>query len=298
MGAYDFFFGAGDTAPSDSARSDHGAWITACARPLVIPDRKDGREEIVLSENEADWRLNYCFGRSFTHKEKLSARQWSGLIHAYHQRFNYQKIVLDGGSGGGGVYVKRELMAKKQLINGTETDCKPICDQVDGPLRVVHGDFILHMFGRKDPGIKLVWPNMEDESKSQAGDEMLNDSLLASFKEALDHGLIAVPPRIEDLMGNPEGREKMRGWPPEREWALKVLHAGMGELLGIAVATKEDGTHLYTKRGARVFSSVGRNDIAMGMMYCYAAFRIWLKSGLWQGVAEEDAAGFSGAQRA
>lgn len=253
-----------------------------------------GEEEVELSSNEADWIFNFCFARSFSHKEKLSARQWSGMIHAYHQRFAFQKIVLDGGSGGGGVFVKRELMAKKQLIHGVETECKPICDQVDGPRLVVFGDFILHMFKRGDPGIELVWPNLEDAGKSLAGDELLKDSLFASFKGALDQAEIGCTPRVEDLMGNPEWREKMRSWPQEREWALKVLDAGMAQLLTFSVATREDGTQLFTKRGARVFTSAGRDDIALAMMYCYAAFRIWLKSDQWRSASPQDAIGFSG----
>ena len=188
-----FFFLGGDTAPSDSQRSDDVALITGCARPRVIIPKSNGQglksdDDIPLSSNPADWRFGFCHGRAFNHKEKLSARQWSGMIHSYHQRFAYQKIVLDGGAGGGGVFVKREFMATKQLINGVETECKPLCDQVDGPRRVVHADFILHMFGRGDPGINLVWPSMEDAGKSLAGDELLKDALYAGFKSPLDCG--------------------------------------------------------------------------------------------------------------
>lgn len=296
MGAFDFFFCGGDTAPSDNQRSDEGALVVACARPRVIPVVNPRKEEnVVLSDNEADWQFNFCHGRSFSHKEKLSARQWSGIIHSWHQRFRFQKICLDGGSGGGGVFVKRELMVPQQLINGVPTECKPICDQVDGPRRVVFGDFILHIFKRGDPGIELVWPDVEDAGKSQAGDDLLKDSLLASFKGGLDHGEIGFTPKVEELMGDPEWKEKMQAWPEERRWALKVLDGGMEQLLNITVAMSEDRTkYLFTKRGARVFSSVGRDDIAYAMMYCYAAFRIWLKAGQWQSTPTEDAAAFSG----
>lgn len=298
MGRFDFFFLGGDTAPSDSQRSDEGALVAACARPRVIPvtsGRRDEDEEIQLSDNEADWMFNFCFGRSFSYKEKLSARQWSGVIHTWHRRFNFQKIVLDGGSGGGGVFVKRELMATDQLINGVKTEVKPICDQVDGPRRVVHADFILHLFKRGDPGIETVWPNVEDASKSLAGDELLKDSMMATFKGALDNGEIGLTPRMEEFMSDPQRREQMRSWPEERQWALKVLDAGLVQLLGITVAMREDGQgYLFTKRGARVFTSVGRDDIAYAMMYCYTAFRIWLKSEQWRGSSSADAAGFSG----
>lgn len=300
MGAFDFFFLGGDTAPSDSARSDEGALIAACARPRVLPTMGKGQklEDLQLSDNEADWIFGFCFGRSFSHKEKLSARQWSGIIHSWHHRFHFQKICLDGGAGGGGVYVKRELMEKEQIINGTKTQCVPICDQVDGPKRVVHGEFILHMMKRGDPGVEMVWPNPEDSAKSQAGDELLKDSYYSAFKEGLDGGIIVGPPTMDDLNADPEWREKIKFWPEERLWALKVLGAGLTvQLLKIGQAKREDGTQLFTKRGAKVFVSVGRDDIALAMMYCYAAFRIWLKAGLWQGQAQDDEVGFSGAQR-
>lgn len=298
MSRFDYFFLGGDTAPSDSQRSDEGALVTACARPRVIPaapGRRDEEDEVQLSDNEADWMFNFCFARSFSYKEKLSARQWSGVIHTWHRRFNYQKVVLDGGAGGGGVFVKRELMDTTQLINGVKTETKPICDQVDGPRRVVHADFILHLFKRGDPGIETVWPNVEDASKSLAGDELLKDSMLATFKGALDNGEIGLPPRVGDVMADPRRKEEMRSWPEERQWALKVLDAGIEQLLGINVAMREDGTgYLFRKRGARVFTSVGRDDIAYAMMYCYTAFRIWLKSEQWRGASAGDQVAFSG----
>jgi hypothetical protein len=146
--------------------------------------------------------------------------------------------------------------------------------------------------------VESVWPNIEDSSKSLAGDELLKDALYAAFKGGLDHGELGCPPRVEEFMGDPEWREKMRSWPEERQWALKVLDGGLDQLSNITVATREDGTHLFTKRGARIFNSVGRDDIALAMMYCYAAFLIWLKSDQWARGSAEDADGFSGAQRA
>lgn len=44
------------------------------------------------------------------------------------------------------------------------------------------------------------------------------------------------------------------------------------QLKDIAVATKEDGTHIFTKRGARQFLSPSRDDLALASMLCYGAF--------------------------
>src|ERR1039458_9773403 len=176
-----FFFEGVDPAPSDSQRSDQGALVTAAATP-----RFEMTPETPFSEVPGDWYFDYVYARVITHQEKLTARQWSGLVHLHHQRFGLERILMDPGSGGGGVLVARELRGPRQLIEGVEMDVVPICDQVDGPKLVARGHFILNLFKRGDPGVESVWPNVADASKSLAGDELLKDALLSSYNEGLD----------------------------------------------------------------------------------------------------------------
>jgi hypothetical protein len=76
------------------------------------------------------------------------------------------------------------------------------------------------------------------------------------------------------------------------------LAAATAQLQGVMVATHEDGSHVFTKRGARVFSSLGRDDLAWACMLAYGAFLIWLRSEDWRRALHgEDEAGFSGSAR-
>ena len=146
---------------------------------------------------------------------------------------------------------------------------------MDGPHLVARADFILHMFKRGDPGVESLWPDL-------ARDDLL--------KEHRQWGLC---PGVAEWMV--ERRPELERWPEEKLWALKNMDALAAQLGKIIKATKPDGMDLYTKRGARQFSSLGKKDFVSAAMYCYAAFLMWLASDAWRtSVAPEDASGFSG----
>lgn len=271
-----FFFEGVDPAPSESHKSDDGALVVGVASPRSI-----GKE---LPEAAADWHFDFIYGRRLTWKQKATARQWSGIIHQHHRLFRFTRICMD--PNGGGVLIKRELVATKQLINGIETEVTPIGDLVDAPRLLARADFILHLFKRGDPGAESLWPDL-------AGDDLLNDALYGESKSALDHGLWALPPGVADWMI--DRRAEVERWPEERLWALKNLDALATQLAKIIVATRPDGGFAFTKRNARQFSSLGKKDFVSAAMYCYAAFLMWLKSGdLRSSVAPQDASSFSG----
>ena len=271
-----FFFEGVDPAPSESHKSDDGALVIGVASPRSNAP--------ALPEAAADWNFDFIYGRRLTWKQKATARQWAGIIHQHHRAFRFTRICMD--PNGGGVLIKRELLATKQLLNGIETEVTPIADLVDGPRLVARADFILHLFKRGDPGVESLWPEL-------AGDDVLNDALYGTCKDALDHGLWALPPGVADWMI--EHRPEVEKWPEERLWALKNLDALATQLTKIIVATKPDGTFAFTKRNARQFSSLGKKDFVSAAMYCYAAFLMWLQSGeLRSATAPEDAVGFSG----
>lgn len=277
-----YFFEGIDPAPSESHRSDDGAMVIGAARPRRLPEKGEA-----LSQNPGDWFFDLVYGRRLTAKEKASARQYSGIIHTHQLNFGLEKICMD--PNGGGVYVKRELISPKQLIGGIETDVTPIGDHVDGPFKVVHGRFNLHMFKRGDPGIESLWPEL-------AGDDLLNDALYSAFKDGLEHAIIGLPATIDEWLL--ERKEEIRAWPEERTWALKNLTAFVSQAKNIMAATREDGTYAMTKRGARQFAALGKKDLVSAAMYAYCAFLIWLRSDdFCSPIAEEDAAGFCGRVR-
>jgi len=285
-----YFFEGVDPAPSDSHRSDQGALVLGAATPRTQPTSSE-KEEVTLSDNPADWYFDYVYARVLTHREKATSRQWSGLIHEHHRAFGLEKILMDPGAGGGGIFVQRELRSPRQLIQGIETEVTPIADQVDGPRLVARAHFILHMFKRGDPGIEMVWPG--EGGRSLAGDELLKDGLYSAMKEAVDGAMVAWPGPTADWYA--DHKAEVESWTEERRWALKNLDAATKQLGNIMVATKEDGTQLFTARGARQFSSAGRDDIALASMLCRGAFLIWLRSDDWRATASpDDASGFAG----
>lgn len=283
-----FFFLGVDPAPSDNQRSDDGAVTVGAATP-----RRDLMPNEPLPKSELDWNLDYVYARVFTAKHRLSARQWAGFIYFLHERFGFTQICMDAGSGGGGIYVKRAMMELTQSINGIERQVVPICDKtLESQRAVARGQFILNMFKRGDPGVESVWPDPSG-TKSLASDDLLKDALHASFREALIQGIPHWPPEADEYLAT--HKEETAAWGTERVWALKNLTAGRSQLTNIVVETTEkDGqqVHLYTSRGARRFTSIGKDDIALSKLYTYAAFRIWLQGEEFTPTPEEDQIGF------
>jgi hypothetical protein len=286
------FFLGGDPAPSENQSSDDGALTVAAATPRRILQPNEP-----LPKTESDWFVDYVYARVFTAKHHLSATQWSGMIYTLDQRFGgFAQAVLDAGAGGGGIYVKREMQQGKQLLEGVKRSVVPICDKtIETQREVAHARFILNLFKRGDPGVESVWPDPNGGGKSLAGDELLKDALYCGVREALNMGVLRfLPPADEYLQTH---AEEVRSWEKERVWALKNISAGAKQLINIVMETVEkDGqqVEVRTSRGARKFSSVGKDDIALSMMYTYAAFRIWLQGEDFEQPNPEDEAGFGG----
>jgi len=286
-----FFFLGGDTAPSETHRSDDGALTVGVARPLFEPEKGQS-----FSENPGDWRFGFVHSRVFTSANKLSCRQWSGEIYGLHERFGFEQILLDAGAGGAGMMVAREMLSPTQIVNNVEKRVSIIGDKVNAPTLIAHGEFILNMFKRGDPGCEMVWPAPDGTGKSLAGDDLLKSALYGEMKTAFDtRPMEMVPPAEEFFDKTGPHWPKIQTWPPEREWAIKNLDAAGVQLKGIIATQTPDGRDLFTSRGARIFRSLGKDDIAWSHMMCYGAFLIWLKSfNGREGLSDEDSVGFGG----
>lgn len=286
-----YFLGV-DTAPSENQRSDDGAVVVGAATPRRILSPGEP-----LPKFESDWYLDYIYARIFNAKHKLDARQWAGFIYALDRRFGgFTQITVDGGAGGGGIFVKRAMMSTQQLIDGSLQTVVPICDKtLETQQSVGHARFILNIFKRGDPGVDEVWPDPNGGTKSLAGDELLKDAVHCAYREALRLGIFRWPPDADEY--EKTHAEELRHWDRERIWALKNLTVGWKQLTNIVVETFEkDGLQieLTTSRGARKFHTVGRDDVAMGHIYTYVSFRIYLQGEEVEQPAEEDMAGFEG----
>ena len=84
------------------------------------------------------------------------------------------------------------------------------------------------------------------------------------------------PPHWRDLPP-----ETVRGWASERQTVLRTLNECVDQFKNLSVATDEEGRQVMTRRGARQFSAQGKKDLMSAGMYCYLAFRLWLRAGEW-----------------
>lgn len=278
-----FYFLGVDGAASEGATSDDGAMVVVRATP---------RGGLAPSDVRSDWWCDAVYARTLTSADKASARQWSGLIHRQHQRWQFERIVMD--PGGGGTFIKRELAQPRQLINGVETEVVPIGDLVDAPRQMARGHFILHLFRRRDPGLVALWPELSGEG-SMSGDDTLKDALLAETREALAGQWSRFPRLHDDWLADPAARAELHGWTLERRQALQSLSQLVGQAKNVMVLTNPDGTLALTKRGARQFATAGKDDLVYAWMYAQLAFWIWLKTGaVTAAESGEDAVGFSG----
>lgn len=250
-----FYFLGVDPAPSQGAKSDDGAIVVLRATP---------REWVGEESEEGMVRQPSDFFLDFVHARRVrgaSAREWSGLIQRDHDRFGLTKICMD--PGGGGLLIRRELAEQRQLVEGQEVLRTPIVTEDE--TRVVVGFFKLVLFKRGDPGIDRVWAGL-------AGDDVLVDMAHAEFREAIDAGLVAFPAPPEEW-----DRQSMALWPEEKVWALRNLAAVVSQLQAVVVATRDDGSYLFTRRNARQFSSRKKKDLAYAALYAYVAFLCWLR---------------------
>ncbi len=246
-----YFLGI-DPAPGQTRAANDGALVAGRARP-----RNPNAEPTSLP---SDWYFEYTWAYRL---RNASARQWSGLMHAKHQQFNFTGMLMD--PGGGGLLIMQELKEQKQIINGVDTTCVPIlCPDIDGG--VVNGYFLLNLFRRGDSGIAALWPLL-------AGDDNLVDAMHTSFQQAVEHSMVAFPPGMDA-----RAPEAYADWSEERKWAMKDLSAVVRQLQRIEVLTRDDGTWALTSRNARQFPKQGKNDLAYAAIYAYIRFLVWLKS--------------------
>ena len=260
-----YFMGI-DPAPAIGIRSDDGVLVVLRAS---LKDSVEG----LISVNAGDYKLEYVWAYRC---RAMSGREWSGKIHQTQQRFSLTGICMD--PNGGGNMIALEMNRTRQLIAGIECDCTPICCPGDA---LASAAFILSLFKRGDRGIERLYPHL-------VGDDNLVDAQHVRMQEAIELGLLAMPVPWDER-SNEERRRLEQTWSPEQIWALKMLSIGMHQLMGIQVATKDDGSWVFTRHGARQFFATGKKDCAYAMCYAYLAFLIWMSGGELDGMEHNEA---------
>lgn len=250
-----FYVGGIDPSQAIGAKSDPGVIISARVQPKYLPEDPDW-----WSPLPSDWYFMPCYGYRCV---KMSGRQWGGKIHQVSRRFNWVKVCMDPGGGGGQIMM--ELRHTRQLIAGVEEEVSPICTPIDA---LPDSRAILSMFKRGDGGIESIWPKLP-------GDDMLVDAMHVTVLDALETGVWALPPCPD----KGEMAKLHEGWPEEKIWAHKLLMQGRKQMGSGRVVMNDDGTYALTKRGARQWEWTGKKDVAYAKFYAYVAFRIWLAGG-------------------
>lgn len=275
-----YFLGV-DPAPAQDSTNDDGAVMVARAIKMVRP----GEEQTKRDDDDAYW-LEQCqpseFQFDLVYAKRVrgySMRQWSGLVHNLHQRFNFSNICVDAGPGGGGGFLKVELSRRAQLIENAERDCNPILTVSDSSSLM--GQYILTMFSPKDKDVADLWPD------ASRGHDLLVDISHTDLANALQHSMIG-------FLSDEYDPNEARGWSEEKQWAFKILTGGRTDrsiceqLKLVTVRTKEDGQTLALSRSnARLFTTYGKkDDFVSALIMCWISFLVWLKRG--QSFGEDD----------
>lgn len=250
-----YYVGGIDPAPSVGPKSDDGVIVSARIQPRILPMSEDW-----WSEQPSDWYFMPCYAYRC---RRMSGRQWGGKIHQVSRRFQWVKIVMDPGGGGGSIMM--DLRHTRQLIDGVETEVQPICTPKDA---LPEARPILSLFKRGDDDIERLWPKL-------SGDDLLVDSMHVAVLDGIETGVWVLPPMPE----KGELAKLHEGWPEEKRWAHKLLMQGRKQMGSGRVTMNDDGSYAVTKRGAHQWEWTGKKDIAYAMFYAYVAFRVWLAGG-------------------
>lgn len=245
-----YFLGI-DPAPAQGQRSDAGALVALRARPLVSEP----------SQYETDWALDYVWAMKVAGRD---IEWWSGHIHEKQQDFGFAVIVLDVGSGGGGIWMVPELRKDRQTISGTKVSVVPI---VPRHTAAIEGQMVLVSLTRGDEDIKKLWP----ELKHAQGDDVLRAAANTLFQTALAKGFLALPVKHHE-----RDPKELIGWPPERVWASKLLTATGMQITKVKAETDEKGDWKLTRNNVQKFFALGKDDFHDAARNAYIAFRIWL----------------------
>ncbi len=252
-----YFLGV-DPAKSEKLKADDGTMAILRVQPAI--ERP--------TANVEDWMADFVWAyRVPKGNRKLDTGHWSGLIHRKHQQFNFTGIMMDGGAGGGGNWIRPELGKSVQNIRGVQTKVRPIACQEDESTMIT-GDFNLAMFKRGDEKLEKYW-----DEQNVRGDDNLIDNAHKDFWTGLNLGVIGLAPTLKSRKPH-----TIADWSEERRYANLLTELGAKQLTRISFQTNDDGSVFYTSHNARSFSARGKKDFAYAMIYAYIRFLMWVKN--------------------
>lgn len=260
-----WFVAGADFAQSSNPRACEGGVIILGARlrPEAARRRADERraDRVTGLEPLTDYHVAPVFGRRY---KGIGPRQYSGVLHDLHRRFDLSALMIDPGAGGGGPTVQRELRNTEQVIGNQTVPCVPIVTLNDPDAPVVCTRNLM-LFSRGEPALDLLW-------RALKGDDLLLDAAHKALRDALDRRELLLPPDPREW--DPADFKALSS---ESRESLSVIHAALNQLLHLAALTDNEGHLLMTRNNAVQIVGGGRKDLAMTLLYAFVALLAWLR---------------------
>jgi hypothetical protein len=208
-------------------------------------------------------------------KNNISSEQAAGLIHEYHQAFQFSMIMYD--PQGGGSFVRDDLRKPLQLIRGESKSAYPIVESGDTSGTI--GDMILVPVRRSTIQISMLWGKMASES-------VMVNRIHKNMRNLLDMHQIALPPawphwqklgiistrweidHMRKVLNQASGITEL-----DRMWAETDL--AIRQLISVDVERDGNGDPLIDKFGMYHFKSKGKKDSAYSLIYVCLLKLIW-----------------------
>lgn len=225
------------------------------------------------------WRIPFGSAESSDYpcfqirKNNINAANMAGIVHEANLDFQLALLMYD--PGGGGLFVRDELMKTTQRIKNVETQVCPILEFAH--TTGIAGAEILIPFRRSAWHIKnMLWQNLSSDS-------MLLNQAHGKFRGAIENHNVILPPKwtawneLDVTQNIDEMRTylaKMTGLSP-LERVKAELDLAVRQLVHVDVLRDKNGIPIQDSYGMYKFKSKRKKDAAYSMMYGYLTVLIW-----------------------
>ena len=253
-----------DVAPGQSVKADWCAAKVLRLRPVPVAElprlMSAGVSRCFRIGNTA-WELTFVHGWM---GRGLRAGELAGFIHWLDQRFNFSLICMD--PGGGGQWVRAELLKHEAEWGGQSRKVTPICTRTE--LNYHDKRPILHMFRRGGDfdGLPFVGPEFAK------GDDGFLAAAHLNYRMRWERGEMGYPAPVA---ARPRG-EVEAFWPADMLAAQRTIEEGVRQLGKVTQQTDANGHPLVSRAGFSLFHSPTKKDVAYAGLYASMAAELWL----------------------
>lgn len=220
----------------------------------------------------AVWRIPYDDSMAYpchlVRKNNITAANMSGIIHDLHNHFNFGMILYD--PGGGGLFIRDELMKPNQIIHGKEELVMPILDWIDTSGLI--GYNLMIPFRRKHMAFQQLWGVL-------ASDSVLINLAHGKFRAAIETKQVPLPPvwdgwKKADVTSNINDMRNflMRATGISKAERNKAeLDLAVRQLMQVDVVRDKAGSPVEDTYKMYKFKSKRKKDAAYSLLYGHTA---------------------------